>query len=109
MKRKRKPRNGMLENQPPGMQGLTLQAPTGLPAVHRITNERVANSGHMNADLVGTAGVQPASHGAMPACIVQNGDIGCRRFAWRLVRVNHGHLEPVSRVTTDREIHMARG
>ena len=70
------------------------------PAVHRVPQHRVAQGGHVDPDLVGAAGLQPALEVGVPGVPGQDGPVGHRGPAAEVV---HRHLLPVGGVAGDGE------
>ena len=58
------PGAGVNKSQDAGMQTLSLRCKRGLAlsGIYFIAHERVMDIGHMDADLMGPAGLQPAFH-----------------------------------------------
>ena len=93
------------EPEPAGVQALAGQSgPWLFAAVHRIPQQRMADGGQMDPNLVGTACFQPALHMGIARIAGQNGPVGHRLPA---VFAVNGHLFPVHRMAADGSVHSA--
>jgi hypothetical protein len=54
--------DGVFKSQPESMQCLSIQSTQSMAAVQAVTHQWMSNAGHVNPDLVGSAGVQVALH-----------------------------------------------
>ena len=86
-----RPRTGMLERQPPGMQALPLQARQGLASVENISKQGMPQVPHVDANLMRAPGVQSTVHQTSLLLTGQNAQIGTRRLTRLPRRIDNGH------------------
>ena len=60
----RPPRHGMDQSEPPGVKRLAVERESVSPAISRISNQRMLQRRHVNANLVRAAGLEPAARAA---------------------------------------------
>ena len=90
--------------QPPGVEALACQAGHRLFCpIHRIAQQGMAQIGHVDANLVGAAGLQTALQVGAAGIAPQHLPVGHRRTALGV----HRHLLPVHRVAADGGVHRA--
>ena len=97
----------MGQPQPRGMQGLSLHAPGGAATVQGVADQRMAEPGHVDPDLVGSSGVQLAGHQTGLLDGVERRERRSCRFAGRVVRTQNGHAQPVRGVAPHRLLDLA--
>ena len=97
-------RAGVDELQPHGVEALALETRHGLfRAVDRVAQDRVANMGHVDADLVGAARFQAAADVGEPAQVLQHLPVGHGGAAVE----HHSHFFSVAAAAADGGVHGA--
>ena len=90
----------------PGVEALARQAGHRLfGPVHHVSQQGVAQVGHVHPNLVGAPRLQAALQVGVPGVAAQHGPVGHGEAA---VLPVHRHLLPVHAVAADRGVHRAR-
>jgi len=90
------------------MKSLTRHRGQTGPAINHVCDQRVAQSSHVNADLMGSPRMQNASDEASMFTIVQQNKVRLRRFSWMPPKINHRHAQAISRVPANRGVNRAQ-
>ena len=89
---------GVHKSQAKSMQGLALYVRAARTTVQTICQQGQTDGGHVNPDLVGTAGMQGAVHQATQVVVVQTFQAGVCGFARLTLKINHSHAQSLSRI-----------